>query len=378
MVADKLLSQEEVDAILKAGIQNEDENPYLDHVETDALGEIGNIAMGTAATTLSMLLGQEVKITTPRVFITTEKKLRQDYPYPYVLLEVSYVQGLQGTNLLVVQEKDAILISELMMGGSELPPDIQELDEMRLSAVGEAMNQMMGSSATAISTVFDQRIRISPPNIHYINLAETELAAVNGKQPLVQISFAMTIGSLADTEIMQILPLDFAKEMVATLMGSLADSVSGSPDVRELVSGQTVSAPAGQPDRPEQAAVSAQPSAPTAKATPLPQEKVVVQPVAFAPLTAEQPSSVGTNLDLLLDIPLEVTVELGRTKRLIKDVLELGVGSVIELDKLAGEPVDVVVNSKLVARGEVVVIDENFGVRITDILTPVERVKQLQ
>ena len=349
----------------------------LDDQQKDALAEVGNISMGAAATALSQLVNKKVQITAPRVSLVNISDVQASFPKPCVIVTVKYVKGLTGENVFIVSEKDALFIVGMMMG--MFPPEKpDDLGEMELSAVSEAMNQMMGSSATAISTVFDQRIRISPPNIHYINLAETELAAVNGKQPLVQISFAMTIGSLADTEIMQILPLDFAKEMVATLMGSLADSVSGSPDVRELVSGQTVSAPAGQPDRPEQAAVSVQPSAPTAKATPLPQEKVVVQPVAFAPLTAEQPSSVGTNLDLLLDIPLEVTVELGRTKRLIKDVLELGVGSVIELDKLAGEPVDVVVNSKLVARGEVVVIDENFGVRITDILTPVERVKQLQ
>lgn len=372
----RLLSQEEVDAILKVGTKSE-EIPYLDPVEIDALGEIGNIAMGTAATTLSMLLGQEVRITTPKVEVTTEEKLRNDYPYPYVLLEISYIQGLKGTNLLVVQEKDGILISELMMGGSEMPQDVEKLDEMRLSAVGEAMNQMIGSSATAIATVFDQRIQISPPDVHYIDLAKSELAAVNGDQPLVQVSFDMRIGDLADTEIMQILPLDFAKEMVVTLMGSLVeDSANSTPAEKSDPQDQLMpKAPSAGPER-----AAASPSSPTGILKPKPavSDQAVVQPAAFAPLSTEEPAAAGTNLDLLLDIPLEVTVELGRTKRLIKDVLELGVGSVIELDKLAGEPVDVVVNSKLVARGEVVVIDENFGVRITDIITPMERVKQLQ
>lgn len=365
---DKLLSQEEIDALLKSGqvgISRE-----LDPIESDALGEIGNISMGTAATTLSMLLGQEVKITTPRVSVTTEEELRREYPYPYVLLEVRFVQGLEGSNLLVVQEKDALLISELMMGGSGVP-SVEKLDEMRLSAVGEAMNQMMGSAATAISTVFQKKINISPPQVHYVNLAEKKLALVNEGEYLVKISFRMTIGNLADTEIMQILPLDFAKHMVATLMGSLGPSPAQP---------QETAAPPQPPKEKEEEAPAA--TTPTKSSTGRRSEQEggakTVQPVYFAPLTPAEPAAGSSTLDLLLDIPLEVTVELGRTKRLIKDVLELGVGSVIELDKLAGEPVDVLVNGKLVARGEVVVIDENFGVRITDIITPAERVKQLQ
>lgn len=367
---DKLLSQEEIDALLQAGANNN--HQHLDDLEIDALGEIGNIAMGTAATALSMLLGQEVKITTPTVAVTTEEELKKNYPYPYVLLEVSYVQGLEGTNLLVVEEKDALLISELMMGGSGMPEGVNQLDEMRLSAVGEAMNQMMGSSATAISTVFSKKIAISPPNVHYMSLAETDFASVSRSQQLVKVSFAMTIGTLADSQIMQILPLDFAKQMVRTLVGGLADQGNGQAAAGQEAAISATPLSPGPPVPKRQVATAAQPVGPMAV------KDKVVQPVAFAPLTAETPSSAGTNLDLLLDIPLEVTVELGRTKRLIKDVLELGVGSVIELDKLAGEPVDVVVNGKLVARGEVVVIDENFGVRITDIITPVERVKQLQ
>jgi flagellar motor switch protein FliN/FliY len=372
-VDDKLLSQEEIDALLKG--QPGSANQKLEDIEVDALGEIGNISMGTAATTLSMLLGQEVKITTPRVSVTTEEELRREYPYPYVLLEVRFVQGLEGSNLLVVQEKDALLISELMMGGAG-QPNAEKLDEMRLSAVGEAMNQMMGSAATAISTVFQKKVNISPPDVHYVNLAESNLDLGNQTDYLVKISFRMTIGSLADTEIMQILPLDFARHMVNTLMGSLSQGEAAGKEVAE---------PAAVPAPEPAAAVAAppQPEAPPAREAPRPgqapaAEGKTVRPVNFAPLVAAQPEEAGGNLGLLLDIPLEVTVELGRTKRLIKEVLELGVGSVIELEKLAGEPVDVRVNGKLVARGEVVVIDENFGVRITEIITPAERVKQLQ
>ncbi|MDI3521883.1 MAG: flagellar motor switch protein FliN [Bacillota bacterium] len=370
---DKLLSQEEIDALLKG--QPGSANQKLEDIEVDALGEIGNISMGTAATTLSMLLGQEVKITTPRVSVTTEEELRREYPYPYVLLEVRFVQGLEGSNLLVVQEKDALLISELMMGGAG-QPNAEKLDEMRLSAVGEAMNQMMGSAATAISTVFQKKVNISPPDVHYVNLAESNLDLGSQTDYLVKISFRMTIGSLADTEIMQILPLDFARHMVSTLMGSLSQSEAAGKEAAE---------PAAVPAPEPAAAVAAPPQreAPPAREAPRPgqapaAEGKTVRPVNFAPLVAAQPEEAGGNLGLLLDIPLEVTVELGRTKRLIKEVLELGVGSVIELEKLAGEPVDVRVNGKLVARGEVVVIDENFGVRITEIITPAERVKQLQ
>ncbi|MGI6129620.1 MAG: flagellar motor switch phosphatase FliY [bacterium] len=373
-MAEKLLSQEEIDALLTMRAENK--HQHLDDLEIDALGEIGNIAMGTAATALSMLLGQEVKITTPTVVVTTEEELKRNYPHPYVLLEVSYEQGLEGTNLLIVEEKDALLISELMMGGNVVPEDVKQLDEMRLSAVGEAMNQMMGSSATAISTVFSKKISISPPNVHYKNLADTNLTSFSGStSQLVRISFSMTIGALADSQIMQILPLDFAKEMVRTLVGTMADGQEANGNGKAS-NGTMPLAPISSMAK-EQVDDSAKSKQPI-KGEPMPAQDKIVQPVAFAPLVTEQPSSSATNLDLLLDIPLEVVVELGRTKRLIKEVLELGVGSVIELDKLAGEPVDVVVNGKLVARGEVVVIDENFGVRITDIITPVERVKQLQ
>lgn len=208
-----------------------------------------------------------------------------------------------------------------------------------------------------------------------MNLAETDLISASGSQPLVQVLFAMTIGT-ATSQIMQILPLSFAKEMVATLVGSLANSSEDNQESEEEkpVSSPSVSPTAAYPSQEEQTPATVKPM-PEAIAS---RKEKVIQPVAFAPLTEEKQPTTGTNMDLLLDIPLEVTVELGRTKRLIKDVLELGVGSVVELDKLAGEPVDVVVNGKLVARGEVVVIDENFGVRITDVLTPVERVKQLQ
>lgn len=370
---EKLLSQEEIDALLRGrGAVGDNQ---LDSVEIDALGEIGNISMGTAATTLSLLLGQEVKITTPRVEVTTKKKLRREYPYPYVLLEVLFVQGVQGSNLLVVKEDDALLMSELMMGGEGPPAAVTKLDEMRLSAVGEAMNQMMGSAATAVSSVFQKPVSISPPKVHYINLAESELDLVGDSEYLVKISFEMAIGDLADTEIMQILPLNFAREMVSTLMGSLGGTQAEAHAER----------PAAESVAKVEALVAAAPSEGSMpnSSTSHPSTEgcgvgKTVQPVQFAPLVEEQRRGNSGTLDMILDIPLEVTVELGRTKRLIKDVLELAVGSVIELDKLAGEPVDVLVNGKIIARGEVVVIDENFGVRITDILTPLERVRQLQ
>lgn len=365
---DRLLSQDEIDALLRAVPPQA--SPQLDDVEIDALGEIGNISMGTAATTLSMLLGEEVRITTPRVSVTTEAELRRQYPYPYVLLEVRFVQGLEGRNLLVVQEKDALLISELMMGGKGMP-QVDKLDEMRLSAVGEAMNQMMGSSATAISSVFQKKVNISPPSIHYVNLAESRLDLGSGAEYLVKISFRMTIGDLADSEIMQILPIDFAKQMVVTLMGSISPHIRGEKGA-EAPGQETRPGPSGS-----QSSIAARP-AECETGRELGGAGKTVRPVEFAPLSTSHAESGGGNLDLLLDIPLEVTVELGRTKRLIKEVLELGVGSIIELEKLAGEPVDVLINGKLVARGEVVVIDENFGVRITDIIAPVERVKQLQ
>lgn len=343
----------------------------IDNVHKDTLGEIGNISMGSAATTLSMLLNQKVQITTPTVSITNLAEVKKEYPVPCLLIDVKYTQGLVGSNILMINMKDASIIADLMMGGDGSNVS-DELNEIHLSAVSEAMNQMMGSTATSISGMFGKKIDISPPYLKSVDLADSEFDFVSNldlQAPLAKVSFKMEIGTLINSNIMQLIPIDFAKEMVNNLLNGINNN---KPEIEDEIINESAAPSASEPQPVQKPPVMQQP---IMQQTPVqPQQPINVQSAQFAPLTAVQPQEIPVNIGLLMDVPLQATVELGRTKMPIKEILDLGVGSIIELDKLAGEPVDLVVNGKLIAKGEVVVIDENFGLRITDILSTNERV----
>lgn len=411
------LTQEEIDALLKGGASepaasdsasNEEassvlSDDLLSSMEKDALGEIGNISMGSAATTLSVLLGHKVNITTPTVSVDTMSTIQNQYPMPYLVVEVGYVIGINGNNILAIQASDASIIADLMMGGDGLNPQ-EELNEIHMSAVGEAMNQMMGTVATSLSTMFNKKIDISPPKVNLIDLGTEDKITdlVNNDEPVVKTSFRMEVDGLIDSEIMQILPLDVAKEMVTFLMGGGAEAqaeeapapapepapAAAAPEPAPATAAPAPAAPAPQPAAPQYAAppqpqyaappMGVQPVyAPPAYANNVVASGVPVQNAQFAPLTNEPVEVNAANISLIQDVPLQVTVELGRTKKSIREILEFSTGSIIELDKLAGEPVDIHVNGQLTAKGEVVVIDENFGVRITEIVSPMERVQSL-
>lgn len=404
---DDMLSQDEIDALLRgASDEEEDEqvnessdpptDEYLSSLEQDALGEIGNISFGSSATALSTLLNQKVDITTPTVSVIKRSTLQNEFPQPHVAIQVTYTEGFSGENLLVIQQGDAAIIADLMLGGDGTSPD-EELNEIHLSAVQEAMNQMMGSAATSMSTVFSKRVDISPPTIDLLNVKEDEgTEHIPENDVLAKISFQLKVGNLIDSNIMQLLPVNFAKELVDQLLNPPSDSNESSPEA------------ARQPENTQQAPSQQAQQAPSQhqslaqnnqNQSQVPQQPNTVQPqqqqqqfigagsmenasIQSAEFSNFQqtnlPANEQRNLDMLLDIPLKVTVELGRTKRTIKEILELSSGSIIELDKLAGEPVDIHVNEKLIAKGEVVVIDENFGVRVTDILSQSDRLKKLQ
>lgn len=421
MTSNEYLSQEEIDALLNqsesdyskgSGTMTVDD--YLTPLEQDALGEIGNITFGSAATALSTLLGKKVDITTPKVSIITREQFESEFPKPHVAVHVTYVDGFEGINSLVIKTRDAQVIADLMLGGEGNPED-QELNEIHISAVQEAMNQMMGSSATSMSTIFNRFVNISPPGIDILDVASGDgVSSLPADETLIKISFRLTIGDLIDSTIMQLLPVQFAKDMVNIL-------IHGADSVEQLIEETAAAAqapekpaPSPQPtpaQPPQQQSVPQQPQAPSQQPTGYPGEypaagqpmpgyeqnpqmppygmpqhygtpynrNVNVQPVQFSNLQSPAYGPVDqNNLNLLMDIPLKVTVELGRTQKQIKDILEMSQGSIIELDKLAGEPVDILVNNKLIAKGEVVVIDENFGVRVTDILSQWDRIQKLQ
>ncbi|MFH5183179.1 flagellar motor switch phosphatase FliY [Paenibacillus sp. TAB 01] len=420
------LSQEEIDALLRQASEPS-EGPaqelhmedFLSSLEQDALGEIGNITFGSAATALSTLLGKKVDITTPKVSVIAKEELVEEFPKPHVAVHVNYVDGFHGINLLVIKTRDAQVIADLMMGGDGTSVE-GELTEIHISAVQEAMNQMMGSSATSMSTIFNRFVNISPPGIDILNLSDTEgTSTLPPEDVFIKISFRLRIGDLIDSTIMQLLPVRFAKDMVSILMGggdTLEETAAASAPVAPAAPAPT---PTPAPPEPAPPQVHMAPPMQDPYAQPMyqqpmhaPQQPMYQQPMYQQPMYPPQqpayqqpPAGYGTapqrdvnvqpaqfssfappqltppedtNLNLLLDIPLKVTVELGRTHKVIKDILELSQGSIIELDKLAGEPVDILVNNKLIAKGEVVVIDENFGVRVTDIVNQWDRIQKLQ
>lgn len=366
------LSQEEIDSLLNGGSTDsepEKKEEILTDVEKDLLGEIGNISMGSASTALSTIISQPVNITTPVVTVTTLSELKQSFSTPNIALEVKYTSGIVGENILVMKIADASIIASLMMGGDGSNIS-EELSEIEVSAVSEAMNQMIGSSATSMATMFGRAINISPPKSKIWEDSSSALSdEINENDYIIKVSFNLTIGSVVDSSIMQVLPIPTARKIVAIMMGQ--EPVEESPVAEK---------PKEEPKK-EVQAVTSQASQRSEvivekeiqKAKP----SVEVQKANFQPLQDNSARNKPRNMDLIMDVPLEISVVLGRTKKNIKDILNFATGSLIELDKLAEEPVEILINGKRVAYGEVVVVDENFGVRITNIISNAERVKSL-
>lgn len=374
---DRMLSQEELDALFNGVDDGTDassgkDKPLTD-VEKDAIGEISNISMGTAATTLSTLVNNKVIITTPRVSCSTLEELSTSYDRPCVFIQIGYVEGLDGKNVLILKETDVKIITDLMMGGDGSNTS-GELSELHLSAICEAMNQMMGSAATSLSSMLEKKVDISPPTASLLNLNDSVAAGesifdfLNGE--FVMVSFRMQIGDLIDSQIMQLYPYEFATDLYHKFMGG-AEPIMQVPEPAAPAPAPTPTpapapAPAAAPVQPQP--MMQQPVMQPMYAMPAPDMNVQqAQFQAFSP--AVNPFLIEQkNIDLIMDVPLEVTVELGRTNKSIKEILDFSPGTIIELDKLAGEPIDVLVNGKYVAKGEVVVIEENFGIRITEIV----------
>lgn len=399
---DGMLSQEEINALLggadgdsgaesnagqdaaaNAGTVDSstaaDSEARLSDEEGDALGEIANISMGTAATTLSVLINNRVEITTPQLSYVTVDDLKERNKAPCVFIYIGYRTGLEGKNVLVLKEQDVKIITDLMMGGDGSNTDV-ELSELHLSAISEAMNQMMGSAATSMSTMINEMVDISPPTSIRVDFdddagLEDVLKDMAGKV-FAQVSFKMVIGDLIDSEIIQLYPLEFAR----MLFEKFKDTMEG-----DATQSEPEPAPAPAP-APQPMAAPPQQQAPQPAQQPMPQQMppqmgampmyamppqdLNIQPAQFQSFMPMQnlDGIAPENIDLIMDVPLEVTVELGRTSKSIKEILDFSPGTVIELDKLAGEPIDVLVNGKFVAKGEVVVIEENFAIRVTEII----------
>lgn len=373
---DGMLSQEEINALLNDTGKNDvaDEEVLTDD-QMDAIGEIANISMGTAATTLFSLVNHKVEISTPVVSFATWEDVVNNYERPCVFIRIAYTMGLDGSNILVLKEKDVKVITDLMMGGDGRNID-GELGELHLSAISEAMNQMMGSAATSLSSMLNKKIDISPPIADLIDLQENVDEASIDKflaGRFVKISFKMEIGDLVDSEIMQLYPFSFAREMcegVSKNMEMESESLMNEGETKAApTQTQPVQAAQATAQQPNMGAAQMMNQQMTAQPTSYAQQPVNVQPAQFQPFTAGNVGNYNPeNIGLIMDVPLQVTVELGRTTKSISDILDFSPGKIIELDKLAGEPIDILVNGKNVAKGEVVVIEESFGVRITEII----------
>lgn len=403
MVAE-MLSQEEINALLGSvssddASSSEAEQGSGDSVEgsvqlspdeIDALGEIGNISMGTAATTLFTLLNHKVLITTPKVEAMTWDEFTATITDDLTAVSVDYTEGFIGSNLMILKDHDVKVIADLMMGGTGAYVD-GPVTELHLSAIAESMNQMIGSSSTSMAQIFNKKIDISPPQAIKM---DTDLEKIFGpKGDIVKIAFRLQIEeNIIDSELMQILPLKFAKDLIngllsqedATPPAAPAPEVASQPAPAPQVAPQPASAPVPpQPvSQPIQNPIYNQPiqmAQPIMQQTPnynssSVRQDVDVQTPQFQSFDSGPKVYPKENMDILMDVSLEVSVELGRTSRKIKEILEFGPGSIVELNRLVGEPVDVLVNGKFIATGEVVVIDENFGIRITDIINPENRI----
>ncbi|MDT8716676.1 flagellar motor switch phosphatase FliY [Clostridium sp. 19966] len=373
------LSQEEIDSLLNGGAAastpdtaEPQQEEILSDIEKDLLGEVGNISMGSASTALSQILNQPVNITTPVVTLTTFDELTDTFEVPNIAVAVEYVTGIIGKNLLVMKSQDAAVIASLMMGGDG-KVQVAELTEIEESAVSEAMNQMIGSAATSMATMFAREVNISPPNamIWHKN-DEINVEDMDPKETIVKVSFRLTIGDLVDSNIMQILPVTTAKKIVSIMMGKEEQETKETVEVKAAPSSKNIAS-----EQPKEIETRNENNYYYEEEQPQRKPSVEVHRADFQPLESRQVYSQPKNIDLIMDVPLDISVVLGRTKKSIKDILALGTGSLIELDKLAEEPVEILVNGKRVAYGEVVVVDENFGVRITSIVNSEERIKSL-
>lgn len=415
---DGMLSQDEINALLNGGIPDApaDDAPAgapsdtssappsssgedLTDEEKDAVGEVANISMGTSATTLYSLVNRKVNITTPVVDMCTWDRIIEEYERPCVFIKIKYTVGLEGTNILILKEDDVKIITDLMMGGDGTNVEGSELTDIHLSAISEAMNQMMGSSATSLSSMLGRMIDISPPEASLVDVGELESQEDISSFLLgrfVRITFRMQIEDLVDSKIMQLYPIDFAKNLYDYFMDSqepeappapepaaptMAPPSMGAPSVAAPSMGApsmpppsmgmpTMGAPGmGAPGMDFSMGMGMQPQMGAPQQMGMPMPNVNIQPASFTPFSMDVNAMQSQeNISLIKDVPLEVTVELGRTSKAISDILDFAPGTIIELDKIAGEPVDVLVNGKLVAKGEVVVIEENFGVRVTEII----------
>lgn len=393
-----------------------DANVEFSSYEIDAVGEILNISMGSAATAVSELLNAKVWITTPQVSVVKAADLNYDRLEPAICVKIVYVSGISGQNMMVLKQDDVQLILNQLMGNPLVVSPDFEFDEMNISAVSEVMNQMMGASATALSDLLGISVDISTPTPYLIEQTNfCQLAELDPDETIVAVTFNLSVDGVMNSEFMSVMSVDLAKSLSGKMIEKFhGDETEAQPAAQPAsasapaaaaaqpapAASQPAPAPAPQPaapaPQPAPAQGMAQPQQPAPGAYPYPPQgqpaypgygyqnqyaaygayPPPVPPVNIQNAQLHQfdamdfglPTDQQDNLKLLMGVPLEISVEIGTAKRKVKDILEFTQGTIIELERQAGAPVDVVVNGNLIARGDVVVIDDNFAVRITEIV----------
>lgn len=348
----------------------------LSSIEIDAIGEIINISLGASATAVATMLDRRVDITTPRVKVVTFEDFEFERLEPAIGVEITYTHGLSGNNVMIIKKLDVKTIVGLLMG-SEIPDEEFEMNELYVSAICEVMNQMMGASATALSEFISETVNITTPTSFEIeNSKQFKEKYFEPETNFVSIEFSLSIEGSIKCEFVNLMTIPLVKMLVSRMLPSdsvmeMAEEVPAAPPVVAPPVAPTPVAPAPTP-APAPVAPTPTPAAPApapAPVAPVPSRTIDVKPISNNSFIGQELSNQSNdNLSLLMDVPLEISVEIGRTKKLVKEIVEFTQGSLIVLDKLAGDQVEIYANERCIARGDVVVVNDNFGVRITEII----------
>lgn len=405
----------------------------LTEMEQDVIGEVMNISLGSSATSLSSLLNQRVEITVPKVNVVSAKEFQFNEIEPAIGVEIKYIKGISGYNVMLLKRDDIRKILNLLMS-TEIEPDEFELDEISMSAVGEVMNQMMGSAATALADFLGRTVNISTPTTYEIeDQTEFKERYFKNGDYLVAVNFELKVGDVINSEFVNVIAIPLAKELVSLFMAGtgLDESVTESEestsandeydfeDENASESKVPISEPAPRPipssvqtstpesikvETPKTPVQNKSPQyedeynerprrkkavneyyedeyeeeyreeyrAPRPKKRPRKAPSVNVRPVEYESFDEDEYEDLTeeqkTNLELIMTVPLRISVEIGRTKKKIKDILEFSQGTIVELDKQAGTQVDIIANGQIIAKGDVVIVNDNYGVRVTEIV----------
>jgi flagellar motor switch protein FliN/FliY len=376
-MSDGALSQDEIDALL-AGVDSSSLGGGLtaapmapsmgggSPADVQALQGFLASTVDAQSSNLSMMTGAQVSIRGPQVSSTNRDALLGQLPDMVTVVKADFSSGFPGEHMFLIPEATAKSIASLMNKEENI-----ELDEMAMSVLGEVISQLVGTQITSLTDKTGNK-SIASVSPEAANVAKAAAALPGGEFPAAM--YQLDLGDGAPNQFWEVYGSGVAADISRALSGGGA--AAAAPGMGGMM--PNMGAPA-----------MAMPNMGGGMAMPnmggmMPNMgmqgmggQTNVQPVQFPSLMPHITQQETGNIGLIMDVYMEMTVELGRTRKLIKEILGMGEGTIIELDKLAGEPVDILVNHKLIAKGEVVVIDENFGVRVTEIVSPMERMSDM-